>query len=181
MDVLKRWPTFFSKGISALLLLLVVAVLRDGGKSNQVSTWMRRGLTTTTQRHYDRRALEKAVVVSNNPPKGSLKLCQGDCDHDTDCASGLACFQRNPGEAIPGCVGDPSNRASFCIHSTTSSSGAATTTTTTTTPSTSESEDFMLKLYWQLGMTLESKMLQILQLVRLSLLPPPYVRPHFFL
>jgi hypothetical protein len=31
------------------------------------------------------------------------RLCQGDCDTDNDCASGLKCFQREHGESIPGC------------------------------------------------------------------------------
>ena len=31
--------------------------------------------------------------------------CQGDCDHDSDCAPGLKCFQRRWDEDVPGCHG----------------------------------------------------------------------------
>jgi len=33
------------------------------------------------------------------------KKCQGDCDTDHDCASGLVCFHRNRFEKVPGCGG----------------------------------------------------------------------------
>ena len=36
---------------------------------------------------------------------GSLEACIGECDHDVDCKAGLKCFQREHGEAIPGCSG----------------------------------------------------------------------------
>jgi len=37
-------------------------------------------------------------------PGGSeCRRCQGDCNTDSDCLSGLACFQRSAGEAVPGC------------------------------------------------------------------------------
>ena len=32
--------------------------------------------------------------------------CQGDCDSDSDCESGLKCFQRDGIEAVPGCIGE---------------------------------------------------------------------------
>jgi len=34
---------------------------------------------------------------------GKLNKCQGDCDSNKDCASGLKCFQRNGRTAVPGC------------------------------------------------------------------------------
>ena len=37
--------------------------------------------------------------------RGSLEACIGECDHDVDCKAGLKCFQREHGEAIPGCSG----------------------------------------------------------------------------
>jgi hypothetical protein len=32
------------------------------------------------------------------------EACQGDCDSDDDCNSGLKCFQRNGYEQVPGCA-----------------------------------------------------------------------------
>ena len=29
--------------------------------------------------------------------------CHGDCDNDNDCDPGLLCFQRQGGQAVPGC------------------------------------------------------------------------------
>jgi len=34
-----------------------------------------------------------------------LRKCEGDCDHDRDCAEGLICFQREYYEEVPGCSG----------------------------------------------------------------------------
>ena len=39
------------------------------------------------------------------PSRGKLlQKCQGDCDEDAHCATGLKCFQRNNGEKVPGCL-----------------------------------------------------------------------------
>jgi len=48
---------------------------------------------------------------------GKLQNCQGDCDEDSHCADGLKCFQRDKGEAIPGCIvpdPDPEKKRDFC-------------------------------------------------------------------
>jgi len=34
---------------------------------------------------------------------GKLNQCQGDCDGDSNCATGLKCFQRSGRQAVPGC------------------------------------------------------------------------------
>ena len=34
-----------------------------------------------------------------------LGLCQGDCDYDYQCQTGLKCFKRSNGESVPGCTG----------------------------------------------------------------------------
>jgi len=41
------------------------------------------------------------------PPLAAFPLqrCQGDCDMDSDCATGLICHQRGSGEPVPGCSG----------------------------------------------------------------------------
>ncbi|CAJ1960336.1 unnamed protein product [Cylindrotheca closterium] len=46
-----------------------------------------------------------------------LGLCVGDCDNDEDCQDGLECFQRNGGEAVPGCScgQDDSSRTDYCV------------------------------------------------------------------
>lgn len=46
-----------------------------------------------------------------------LGVCEGDCDDDDDCANGLTCFQRDGGEAVPGCNGGESVSigTDFCI------------------------------------------------------------------
>eukprot|EP00980_Cylindrotheca_fusiformis_P002671 scaffold624_cov150-Cylindrotheca_fusiformis.AAC.4 len=46
-----------------------------------------------------------------------LSLCEGDCDRDADCQSGLKCFQRNAGESVPGCSGGSrdNSRTDYCI------------------------------------------------------------------
>ena len=36
----------------------------------------------------------------------NLQACVGECDNDAQCASGLKCFLRENGEAVPGCVGN---------------------------------------------------------------------------
>ena len=46
-----------------------------------------------------------------------LSVCEGDCDTNLDCLPGLVCYQRDAGEAVPGCVGgeeDASNN-DYCV------------------------------------------------------------------
>lgn len=46
------------------------------------------------------------VTVVGWSPTSPLNECEGDCDEDTDCASGLICFQRNRANVnVPGCLG----------------------------------------------------------------------------
>ncbi len=55
----------------------------------------------------------------NWDPNFRLGLCEGDCDSDSDCATGLKCFQRNTnGPTPPGCAGTPSSNADYCIQDT---------------------------------------------------------------
>ncbi len=42
-------------------------------------------------------------------------MCQGDCDRDSDCASGLRCFQRSGYTAVPGCTGSGSKDWDYCV------------------------------------------------------------------
>jgi len=43
------------------------------------------------------------VGGGNSGSAKGLKACHGECDNDGQCATGLKCFQRSKGEAIPGC------------------------------------------------------------------------------
>ena len=42
---------------------------------------------------------------NNDDSATNLQACIGECDSDTQCATGLQCFQRSNGEVIPGCKG----------------------------------------------------------------------------
>jgi hypothetical protein len=46
---------------------------------------------------------------------GKLGLCEGDCDSDADCASGLRCFERDGLAAVPGCSGSGSSGWDYCV------------------------------------------------------------------
>jgi hypothetical protein len=60
------------------------------------------------------------TFVGNNGGPSSvfpLMACQGDCDVDDDCEGMLECFQRDGGEAVPGCGGGEldSSRTDYCF------------------------------------------------------------------
>ncbi len=59
------------------------------------------------------------IIAGKNrytPPKGrKLKECEADCDRDSDCASGLKCFQRSGNEKVPGCEGTAVKSYDYCI------------------------------------------------------------------
>jgi len=45
-----------------------------------------------------------------------LGPCQGDCDSDAECDTGLYCYQRNGAAGlVPGCNGNPSDEWDFCV------------------------------------------------------------------
>ena len=58
------------------------------------------------------------IVGNNGNPESAFPLgkCQGDCDDDSDCQGHLKCFQRDGGEAIPGCPGGlhDKSRTDYC-------------------------------------------------------------------
>ena len=43
------------------------------------------------------------MVVIAADPTVILQECEGDCDDDSECATGLTCFQRDVATSIPGC------------------------------------------------------------------------------
>jgi hypothetical protein len=46
------------------------------------------------------------IVGNIGGPGFPLGICEGDCDWDSDCQSGLKCFQRDGLEPVPYCTGD---------------------------------------------------------------------------
>ena len=40
---------------------------------------------------------------------------QGDCDSDTDCTTGLTCYQRSGSDPVPGCSGSPRSDVDYCV------------------------------------------------------------------
>ncbi|KAL3935709.1 MAG: hypothetical protein SGBAC_008824 [Bacillariaceae sp.] len=66
---------------------------------------------------------DKALDFVGDEENGyyELKECEGDCDFDSDCDLGLACFQRDAGDdgIIPGCAGNANDLGTgsedFCI------------------------------------------------------------------
>ena len=43
------------------------------------------------------------------------RLCQGDCDRDSDCDVNLICFQRDGLESVPSCIGEGRSGTDYCI------------------------------------------------------------------
>ena len=44
-------------------------------------------------------------ILSRQANIKTLGMCEGDCDSDSHCESGLKCFQRDGKADVPGCVG----------------------------------------------------------------------------
>lgn len=58
--------------------------------------------------------LNKKVRICT--PANQCGECEGDCDVDADCKSGLKCFQKGRGPSdIPGCVGHDTSKTDFCF------------------------------------------------------------------
>ncbi len=49
-------------------------------------------------------------------PNEVLQLCEGDCDHDHNCAGGTVCFQREGLTPVPGCSGTGIKDHDYCIY-----------------------------------------------------------------
>ena len=57
----------------------------------------------------------KALDSSRNGGTG-YGMCEGDCDHDSDCDAGLKCFQRDGYESVPGCSGKGKKDYDYCTN-----------------------------------------------------------------
>jgi hypothetical protein len=49
------------------------------------------------------------------PETYPLGACEGDCDSDDHCSSGLVCFQRDGNTAVPGCSGNGETNNDYCV------------------------------------------------------------------
>merc|ERR1712173_228104 len=56
------------------------------------------------------------VTISNTGSESNLGECQGECDNDSHCASGLACFQRTGLTPVPGCAGVGETDFDYCYN-----------------------------------------------------------------
>ena len=67
-------------------------------------------------RRKDARNLQRLTFRGNNPTF-KLAQCEGDCDKDSDCVSGLVCFQKNFGGTgiVPGCSRTDTTANDYCI------------------------------------------------------------------
>jgi len=54
-------------------------------------------------------------VTADGCGAGGCDECEGDCDYNSDCKAGLTCFQRDPGESVPGCSGVAYGNWDYCI------------------------------------------------------------------
>ncbi|CAL6391783.1 unnamed protein product [Bathycoccus prasinos] len=74
------------------------------------------GCSGKGKQDYDYCIDKKYVVdLKNNLGTNSYGMCEGDCDKDSDCQSGLTCFQRDGDELIPGCYGSAKKGSDYCV------------------------------------------------------------------
>ena len=59
---------------------------------------------------------ELHLMGNNGSPSSAFPLqeCQGDCDNDNDCDTGLECFQRDGTTPVPGCAGEGRRNRDYC-------------------------------------------------------------------
>ncbi len=43
-----------------------------------------------------------------------LGACEGNCNNNDDCVSGLVCLKRDSFEPVPGCIGEGEKRKNYC-------------------------------------------------------------------
>jgi hypothetical protein len=67
-------------------------------------------------------------LISETPRDGTLGHCQGDCDGDNACISGLVCYERTSTAAsgkVPGCTDSPDvpSNVNVCVNMTIAAEG----------------------------------------------------------
>jgi len=56
-----------------------------------------------------------SYLIYKGNDETNLGRCEGDCDKDTDCATGLYCFKRRKFAPVPGCEGLGARGKDYCI------------------------------------------------------------------
>jgi hypothetical protein len=91
------------------LSAIVLAFLVHGGSTSgdRESKFLRKKGNRNLQR----------LTFRGSNPNFKLSKCEGDCDTDLDCISGLVCYQKNVGGtgAVPGCSGTDTSNTDFCF------------------------------------------------------------------
>merc|ERR1711957_426840 len=59
--------------------------------------------------------IKKNVLYGDDVHGKNLSLCQGDCDHNSDCKGNLVCSQRSGYSKIPGCSGKGKKDWDYCV------------------------------------------------------------------
>ena len=73
------------------------------------------GMRYMTKYCYEPASEDTLVLVDEQQqPVEGLKRCQGACTTDSDCEGELKCWQRDGGEAIPGCSGAGVEDTNYC-------------------------------------------------------------------
>lgn len=57
---------------------------------------------------------KRLAYVDDGHIEHPLGCCEGDCDKDSDCESGLKCFKRNRFQHVPGCSGSGKRGKDYC-------------------------------------------------------------------
>jgi len=99
----------------------VTSVCRGQGTSKFLSLQSIAQIIISLYKNAYIKPLDHSPGINNfNHSPGSLELCQGHCDDDSDCAGGLRCFERYGNTDVPGCTGDMAEKVGwdYCIEST---------------------------------------------------------------
>jgi hypothetical protein len=148
MQIQKKYQVNMNILFLTILFFQVSAQQRIGAPSSEVVNMEPDGVLVVDEAHVHRK-LQTAKNVGNNGQPSSvypLKVCQGDCDKDSDCTGSLKCFQRSGLQRVPGCSGTTSKWSGidFCYDPDNGSNN-------NNDDSSGGSGGFRLRLYWEDG------------------------------
>ena len=117
----RRWQRYSCRAAAAATTSLVVAgsaFVPTAACQAIVPQRHLRGQTQKGQNNEQPTALIVGIlqmVAQDGSPSDAFPLfqCQGHCDVDTDCLSGLVCYQREGNNNVPGCIGRASESVEF--------------------------------------------------------------------
>ena len=105
----------------------MITISKDHGSSTQVrrpsqhdsdkdvrSNAAKRKMTGSTKAPKPTPSNPELNSIAVNPA-GKLQVCEGDCDHNSDCAGDLRCFKRGALEDVPGCSGKGISNYDYCV------------------------------------------------------------------